>query len=77
MYIGQLHSSWTMEETTETATTELESNSKEERQQSVPMDGPDLQLNQDISDATEKIIDNNGDDVDADEGAASDEGVQV
>lgn len=64
-----------MEETTET-TTRLESDLNEEVDKSSSLDGPNLQLNQNISDETETIIDNDRDDVDTNDGTTSEEGVQ-
>ena len=47
-----------MEETTDTAAIELEANLHEEQQQSDSMDGPSLSQNQETSNSTEEIIDN-------------------
>lgn len=64
-----------MEETTDTAATELEANLHEEQQQSDSMDGPSLSQNQESSSAMEEIIDDdNGDNVNPEENAATEEG---
>ncbi len=62
-----------MEETSDTAVTELESNLEEEQQQSDSMDGPSLSQNQDTSNAMEEIIDNDNGDVNTENNATTDE----
>ena len=62
-----------MEETSDTAVTELESNLEEEQQQSDSMDGPSLSQNQDTSNAMEEIIDNDNGDVNTENNASTDE----
>ncbi len=75
MYIGQLHWSYAMEETTNTAATELEANLDEEQQLLDSMDGPSLSQNQESSSAMEEIIDDdNGDNVNTDDNAATGDG---
>jgi hypothetical protein len=63
-----------MEETTDTAATELEANLHEEQQQSDSMDGPALSQNQETSNAMEEIIDNDDGDVNTEDDAATDGG---
>ena len=77
MYIGQLHWSYAMEETSDTAATELESNLDEEQQQSDSMDGPSLSQNQETSNAMEEIIDDDNGDVNTEDSASTDERGQV
>ena len=78
MYIGQLHWSYAMEETSETTATELKANLEEEQQLSESMDGPSHSQNQDTSSAMEDIIDDdNGDNVNTEEQASTDEGGQA
>ncbi len=77
MYIGQLHWSYAMEETSDTAATELESNLDEEQQQSDSMDGPSLSQNQETSNAMEEIIDDDDGDVNTEDSASTDERGQV
>ena len=67
MYIGQLHWSYAMEETTDTAATELEANLQDEQLQSESMDGPSQSQNQEASNAMEEIIDNDNGDVNTEE----------
>jgi hypothetical protein len=75
MYIGQLHWSYAMEETTNAAATELEANLDEEQQLLDSMDGPSLSQNQESSSAMEEIIDDdNGDNVNTDDNAATGDG---
>ena len=62
-----------MEETSDTAVTELESNLEEEQQQSDSMDGPSLSQNQDTSNAMEEIIDNDNGDVNTENNTTTDE----
>lgn len=69
MYIGQLHWSYAMEETTDTAATELAANLQEEQQLSDSMDGPSLSQNQETSSAMEEIIDNDDGDIDTEDNA--------
>ncbi len=64
-----------MEETTNTAATELEANLDEEQQLLDSMDGPSLSQNQESSSAMEEIIDDdNGDNVNTDDNAATGDG---
>lgn len=75
MYIGQLHWSYAMEETTDTAATELEHDLEGEQQLSESMDGPSLSQNQESSSAMEEIIDDdNGDNVNTEDIAATEDG---
>ena len=69
MYIGQLHWSYAMEETTDTAAIELEANLLDEQLQSDSMDGPSQSQNQETSNAMEEIIDIENGDVNTDEDA--------
>ena len=66
-----------MEETSDTAATELESNLDEEQQQSDSMDGPSLSQNQETSNAMEEIIDDDDGDVNTEDSASTDERGQV
>lgn len=64
-----------MEETTDTAATELEANLEEEQRLSDSMDGPSLSQNQESSSAMEEIIDDdNGDNVNTEDIAATEDG---
>lgn len=65
-----------MEETTESAATELEANLHEEQQLSDSMDGPLQSQNQETSNAMEEIIDNENGDVNTEDDAASNDGGQ-
>ena len=65
-----------MEETTDTAATELEANLLEEQQQSDSMDGPSQSRDQEISNAMEENVDNDNGDVNTEENDTSLEGGQ-
>ena len=65
-----------MEETTDTAAIELEANLHEEQQQSDSMDGPSLSQNQETSNSTEEIIDNDDGDVNAEDSTSPSDGGQ-
>ena len=70
MYIGQLHWSYGMEETTDT-TVELESNLNEAQQLSDSMDGPSQSQNQEASSAMEETIDNDNGDTEPEDAATT------
>tara|TARA_B100000003_G_scaffold142247_1_gene127764 strand:+ start:153 stop:353 length:201 start_codon:yes stop_codon:yes gene_type:complete len=65
-----------MEETTDTAAIELEANLHEEQQQSDSMDGPSLSQNQETSNSTEEIIDNDDGDVNTEDSTSPSDGGQ-
>jgi hypothetical protein len=77
MYIGQLHWSYAMEETSETSVTkldELESNLDEKQQLSESMDGPSQSQNQESSSAMEEIIDDDNGDINTEDDTSTGSG---